>query len=232
MKLVRYDRNKFNDHNVHKQHFNAARALIEAKANDMDEKSINLFAATLAFSRSFLADKVMMIRSGSRSRIDTSGAGVAIFQITSASNISALITSTTVPELSPLAELFDEIKVCGISFDYQPYNPYNRGGTNVSSLMFGWDDEAVFNPTNSLVGMGVIVNRAPLVKHFAPDHSCSHTFRRPSPMELYDWTPLSNLGSATSTIGSFFIGGDGSSSVNAYFGDVNYQFLLMLRARV
>jgi len=198
-----------------------------------DEKELVELKATTSMSRRFLGTRLVHLNTGTRTAVQTNGASVMNFSVTTAGNISCTLTTTTVPELATILLLFDEFKVCGVKLSYQPLNPFNRGAAVASNpIVIGWDDEANLSPTNTLVGTGALVNRDPLLVHFSPDHSMHHVFYRPSSMGEYDWTPASAIGSVSSTFGSLFIGGDGTNTASTVYGYLNYQFMLQLRVRV
>jgi len=190
-------------------------------------------AKAVAYARSMFGNEVFHIASGARTDVSTSAAGVVKFSITTGPVLVALLGTTNCPEFASLSLLFDEVKVMGFRYNYNSINPYNRGAAiNSVPIAFLWDDEATLMPTNSNASMGALSNRYPLYREFSPDHSVAGEFRRPSPPDDYDWTPVSNMGSATSTLGGFVVVGDGTNTVSNIYGFMTYQYLCMWRVRV
>jgi hypothetical protein len=193
--------------------------------------------AMISFSRSALRRGIgqseLLIATGSRTGIATNAASVMIFSLPTGQGINMNLSTTTFPEITTIAALFDEVKVAGIHVEYNSLNPYNRGvGVQSNPICLFFDDEdGTLAPTNTLAGMGALVNRGVQYLEFCPDHSFKHTFTRMAPLSQYDWTPTSNLGSEPSTFGSLYVSGDGTNTLNNLYGVMSYRALLHVRMR-
>jgi hypothetical protein len=184
--------------------------------------------------RPFLSNGVYRFNVGYRSSVETNGASVMRFGLPTGPILAASLSSTIVPEITALFTLFDEFKTVGISWSYNPTNPFNRGTTtNSAPIAFFWDDmDTSLTPTNSNAGMGLYAQRAPMWKEFSPDIPHKHSFERVTSIDLYDWTPKSNPGGEPSSFGGLYVIGDGTNTASTVYGYIEYQFLVEFRMRI
>lgn len=198
-----------------------------------DEKRLSAPILKQPSLRKFLGTQEFAFSSGTRTGVATNGASSMIFSLPTGPVLSATLSSTIVPEITAFSSIFDEVKVAGIRWAYNPTNPFNRGATTVSvPIALFWDDEALLTPTNTNTVMGGLSNRFPLYHSFSPDIPHNHHFMRPTTLTQYDWTPLSNLGSESSTLGGLHVVGDGTNTASITYGYMEFQFLLVFRVRV
>lgn len=185
------------------------------------------------FSASSLSDKVFRVNAGFRTGIATSGASVMVFSVPTGPVLNAALGSTIVPEFSALITLFDEYKVSGISYQYDPVNPFNRGAVTVSfPIALFWDDvDATLVPTNSNAGMGAAAMRGRQYHTFSPDIPCRGEFTRASSTNYYDWTPVLLPGSEPSSAGGLYVVGDGNNTATVTYGYLTYWFHCQFRMR-
>lgn len=208
-------------------------SLLELKSDEKNSDIQRSLAVGLSVSRGLLNNRLYHIQAGSSTYLSTTAASVASYSITTGPVLVAAVSATTVPDITALNTLFDEVKVCGITVRYQPINPFNRGAVTVSVPMaLFWDDVDTFVPANSLANFGVLSNRFPMFHAFNPDIPFSYSFVRPTPMSEYDWTPTSNYGAEPSTKGGLYIVGDGTNTASINYGILEYSFLFQFRLRV
>jgi hypothetical protein len=184
-------------------------------------------------ARAFLGNRVYRVATGGRSTVATNGASLLSFPSLPAAQ-SVRLDSTCIPEFAAWLTLFDEVKVVGITWTYNPFNPYNRGGTvNSASIAFYWDDDTYgVSPTNSLSNMSAVSNRQPRYVEFSPDHTVRHEFRRTMSDSLIDWGDTTNLGVSYATSCAMGCISDGTLTANTIYGHVAYLLLLEFRARL
>lgn len=185
------------------------------------------------FSASSLSDKVFMINCGYRTGVATNGAGVMTFSLPTGQVLAASLSPTIVPEFTALATLFDEYKVSGVSYVYDPVNPFNRGAVTQSiPIAMFWDDvDSTLAPANSNAGMGSAAQRGKLYHSFSPDIPQRGTFTRASSMNLYDWTPVTLPGTEVSSFGGLYVIGDGTNTASITYGYLTYWFHASFRMR-
>jgi len=201
--------------------------------SEMEKSMLNL-SLSKSLSMNLLGNREFIIATGSRTSVATNGASAMIFGLPTGSILSCSLSSTIIPEISALITLFDEVKVAGIHCRYNPVNPYNRGAVTVSIpiAIFFDDVDSGLSPTNSNAGMGAASNRGPHNYYsFSPDHTFDRTFMRPTNLNFYDWTPVTNLGSEPSTLGGLYVVGDGGNTASINYGYMEFWFLLHFRVR-
>jgi len=191
---------------------------------------------TRSFARSFLGNHEYYFMSGTYSRFSTSVATVCTLpDVGSSTYLSAVVTSTTAPELPFFQGLFDEFKIAGITVHYIPFNPYNRGVAVASdAIIFYWDDDTN-TPTNLTTAgqIGSVSHRVPLFHIFTPDHEQRFTFMRPNPMSQYPWSDCASPGGQTSSQGGMGWGSNATTmTASTQYGSLTYSYFFMLRARI
>ncbi len=166
--------------------------------------------------------------------VQTNGAGVLIFNDISGTPqyISCALSNSILAEWGSIAILFDDFKVTGMDYHYEPYNPYNRG-TSVNSDMIGigFDDNANIAPTTSNSGFSSQCERGKWFNSFSPDHTSIYRFKRPRPLSQYDWTPTLSPGSQTSSLGSMFVASIGTLNISTRYGAIRFVVHLQCAMR-
>lgn len=182
--------------------------------------------------RGMLGTRAYPFVTGGRSSIQTTAANIMNFGVNTSASVQ--LDSTCVTEITALITLFDEVKVTGVTWVYNPVNPFNRGAVTVSiPVAFYFDDDDYTNaPTNSVANMASLANRRPRYVSFSPDHTNSGHFSRSSPQSEYDWGDTSSLGNTIATKCCFVIVGDGLNTASVTYGFVDYWFHLSLKARI
>jgi len=208
-------------------------SLLALQADEKNSDIQKSLSVGIGVSRGLLNNRLYHLQAGSATYLSTTAASVASFSITTGPVLLSAVSATTVPDITALNTLFDEVKVCGITVRYQPINPYNRGAVTVSVPMaLFWDDVDNFTPANSLANFGVLSNRYPMFHAFSPDIPFSYTFLRPTAMSEYDWSATSVYGNEPSTKGGLYIVGDGTNTASINYGILEYSFLFQFRLRV